>query len=347
MEGGFESTTVDTAGSGSVDPGSYTGSSTPDSFSGGSETQQAEQSTEKNIGEGLKSQLSGPEEGKQHRQPKRPDNLTKVEEEIQRRKFRLKIDGEEIEEELDDHEITVRLQKERAAAKRFEEAARRTKEINAILAKAKEDPAGFLQEFGVDPDEFAKSRLDAEIERLKKTPEQLQMEEYERRISEFEAREMQAREAEERAQREAYQKQVTEQVHAEFLEALDSLGYEDKGFERTVLLPLMAEIALANEQFGVGLSPAQLAREAERRLNTIAQKPLKTLKGEKLLKFVGEDAAKEIMRASLSRRRASANNPLPQPREAAKQKPPAPEQPRKPRPPNAFFLENVLGVEFD
>ena len=55
----------------------------------------------------------------------------------------------------------------------------------------------------------------------------------------------------------------------------------------TVLVPMMAEIAEAALDYGVELTPSQMAGEANKRLETIHRRQLQGLKGEQLLRYLG------------------------------------------------------------
>lgn len=324
------------------EPTSTPATETGGASSTGGTTTNTNTSTGNAPAEGLKKQIAGdpvtpPQPGDR---PQTEAQKEAERREVQRLKFRLKVDGEEIEEELDEHELTIRLQKGLAADKRFREAAQRTREINELIEKAKSDPDAFLKHLGLDPIEYAERKLERELERAQMTPEQVELEEARQRLQEYEQRERQLKEEQERRQWAEYEKQIQAEVEQDFLQALDELGWEDKQLERSVLLPLMADIAITNEQYGTGLTPQQLARAAENRLNAIAQRPLTTLKGERLLKFVGEAATKEIIRASLERtRKAAQNEPVPQPK--VPQQAPRTEPP--PRDKGNFFIRNVLG----
>src|SRR5690606_2479354 len=63
-----------------------------------------------------------------------------------RLKLKFKVDGQEIEEELDEHEIRMRLQKAKGAEKRFEEAARLRKEWEDAVALGKRDPSAAMKQ---------------------------------------------------------------------------------------------------------------------------------------------------------------------------------------------------------
>lgn len=256
-----------------------------------------------------------------------------------KRKFKLKVDGQELEEEYDEDRLTVELQKSRAADKRFRAAAERTKQIEAALSRVKEDPASFLREVaGLDPYQFAEQLMAAKFNEDLMPEEQRERMKLQKELESYKAREQAAEEAKKTAAKQQFEKQVFEEVERETLEALDELGYEDKNFVRSTLMPMMADLQIANLQHGIELTPKQLATEVNRRLETIHRKQITSLKGDRLLQYLGEDVVKEAIRARLEKQRGAP--PVPPPAPA-----PAPKVEQKPRPKGDFFTRHVLGAE--
>jgi hypothetical protein len=90
--------------------------------------------------------------------PAGPAPLAKAPTAAEKRKYQLKVDGQDIEEELSDDDIRVRLQKAHAVDKRFAEVANQRKQIEAALSQLKNDPAKALKEIaGLDLDEWAEA----------------------------------------------------------------------------------------------------------------------------------------------------------------------------------------------
>ena len=121
------------------------------------------------------------------------------------------------------------------------------------------------------------------------------------------------------------------------------MGFEDKGFSRTVVLPMMAEIAEAALDYGVELTPAQMAAEANKRLETIHRRQVQGLKGDALLKYLGEDVVNEAIRAKLAGvRGATAKAPTPPP---PARKPDVPGVRNKPMTPAEWRMKHLYGIE--
>lgn len=129
-------------------------------------------------------------------------DLSKKEKQDLKRKLKLKVDGQEFEEEIDladEGYLTKQLQLAKVAQRRMQETAEIRKDLQSFFELLKEDPDAALQEIGLNPEEYAKSKIEKEIERRKKSPEQLRIEELEREI----AKDRKIRETEAKTKRDA------------------------------------------------------------------------------------------------------------------------------------------------
>lgn len=241
--------------------------------------------------------------------PKAPETPAQAAQATKRR-FKLKVDGAEIEEELGDEEIAVRLQKGRAAEKRMQEAAAVRKQFQELKELAKTDPTLLLKELaGVeDPDQWMEQRL-ADKWKRDVMPEQ------DRKVHDLEQRALAAekklQEAEQARQKEA------EAKHMAALEAQTEATFK-RAFEVAELawtpehLELFGKVALEALDFGIDLTPEQMAAEVKAELgrrDTSATERAKSkllgLKGNDLLDALGEEAVREVIQASVAKRNAA------------------------------------------
>jgi hypothetical protein len=105
---------------------------------------------------------------------------------------------------------------------------------------------------------------------------------------------------------------------------------------------MMAEIAESALDYGVELTPSQMASEANKRLETIHRRQVQGLKGEQLLKYLGDDVVTEAIRAKLAATRGSAAAPSTPPPAARK---PVTDAPRKPMTPAEWRNKHLYGME--
>ena len=260
----------------------------------------------------------------------------------EKRKYQLKVDGQDIEEELSDDDVRVRLQKAHAVDKRFQEVASQRKAIEEALKTIKTDPAKALKEIaGLDLDEWAEKRILERYQEAMLPEAEREKAEMQRKLADYERQFEEQKTAAETAKQQAYEQQVFEKTEQEFISAVEQLGY-DKGFSRTVLVPMMAEIAESALDYGVELTPSQMASEANKRLETIHRRQVQGLKGDQLLRYLGDDVVTEAIRAKLSATRGTAAAPSTPPPPARK---PVTEEPRKPMTPQQWRMKHLYGME--
>lgn len=142
--------------------------------------------------------------------PEAPAKLTPVE----KRKYQIKVNGQDREVELDDEEIKVRLQKGYAADQKFEEVAKTRQEVmreKELMEKFFEDldrdPRGTLKKHPrlakMDWRTISEQELMEQLERDRMDPRDLKLREYEAKEKE--------REEKERADNEAREKKESEE----------------------------------------------------------------------------------------------------------------------------------------
>ena len=106
---------------------------------------------------------------------------------------------------------------------------------------------------------------------------------------------------------------------------------------------MMAEIAESALDYGVELTPGQMAAEANKRLETIHRRQVQGLKGEALLKYLGDDVVTEAIRAKLAATKGSVAAPSAPPPPPARK--PSTEAPRKPMTPQEWRMKHLYGME--
>ena len=219
----------------------------------------------------------------------------------EKRKYTLKVDGKEEVLELDDVETTTRLQKAHAAEKRMQEAAEERKKIAGLLKYMKDDPFGAAKELGVDLDALAEKRLAEKFKVELMKPEERAQYELQKKAQEYEAKVKQY-EAQEKARAEAQlAERVFKETEASFMAALKTEGVEPS----YQTLYEMAQVAKDALQYGVELSPAQLATEVKSRIMQanakLEQSIRKNLKGEELIKHLGDETVREVLRYAVEK----------------------------------------------
>lgn len=151
------------------------------------------------------------------------------EEEIRelKKKLKLKVNGKELEKEIDfnDEENLVKeLQKAAAFDSKAEETAQYRKQLEAILGGLQSNPGALLAELGLDVDELAYNHLNRIVEEAQKSPEQIEQEKMKARLEELEAEREQLAQEKAHAEQERMKDEAAAQIQDQILGELD--GYE-------------------------------------------------------------------------------------------------------------------------
>lgn len=143
-----------------------------------------------------------------------------------KKKLKLKVDGKDVEEELDlDDEagLVKQIQLAKAAQKRMQESATLKKQIEDFMSALGKNPDKALRDLGLDVDSFAESVIAKKIEEMQKSPEQLEREKMQREIEDL----RQKIQAEEKAKRDLEmskaEEQAMRQLDEEIGQALDKM----------------------------------------------------------------------------------------------------------------------------
>jgi hypothetical protein len=236
-----------------------------------------------------------------------------------KRQYKLKVDGQEVVEELSDDEIPLRLQKAKAADKRFQEAADLQKKLQEAMERfiadpfeASEDPV--FKERGLNMWELAEKKLAEKYraEMLKaQDPKEFERVEREQALTKRE-QEIQKWQQEQKAQQQqAVEQHVAQETFNTFNSAIEKHGLPRDG----ETLAMMADIALLNLDHGIELTVDQLAQATKERLDGFSKKAksqFETMDGDALINELGPAVVEKVRNALLAKARAQRGQPKPQ-----------------------------------
>lgn len=218
------------------------------------------------------------------------------------RKFKLKVNGEEFEEELDlndEKELTKRFQLAKAAQRSMNEKANMEKGLAQLIDLIKSDPARVLShpDIGVDVKAFAQQILQQQLEEEQKSPEQREKEKLEAELKEL---------------REKYENEKKQKEQDEFIrlqnEQEEKLSNDIIGALETVKLPnspravkYMAEyMAMALEQ-GIDVSAADIAPLVKQKMVDEYKEMMRIAPDEILEQFIDKDTETRLQKRRVSK----------------------------------------------
>lgn len=216
-------------------------------------------------------------------------------------KYKLKVDGEEWEQELDlsDHEeVKKHLQLSKVSQKRMQEVAEYKKQVAQFFELLKNDPLRVLSDpkLGLNLKDMANKVLNEEVEDLQKTPEQR---ERDKAIKELEALRKQIDEdkkSKETTEFKRLQEQAAVQLDSDISSALESEGLP-KNSERAVRY--MAEALMLGLKKGYDLTAKEVAPLIKKQMLAEYRDIIGGLPEEALEDFVGKDIISKIRKRSI------------------------------------------------
>jgi hypothetical protein len=221
------------------------------------------------------------------------------------RKRKLKVFGKEEEVDLgslSDDDLVRALQKGKAADRVMQDAAELRRQWQEAVEHIKKDPFSALKNevFGVDLEKLAEERLAQKYQEMTMPEQERKMLQLQRELEAVKQREAQQKTQQETVARKQFEDAVAKQTEDQFVKALTE---HDLPVSRETIY-MMAEVAKVNLDHGIELDERQLAAEVRHRLTGMHQHVTKSLKGEQLIKYLGDDIVKEILAYSVEQAKA-------------------------------------------
>lgn len=208
------------------------------------------------------------------------------------RKFKLKVDGEEIEEELDladEQKLIKILQLARVAPKRLQEVHDEKKKLFE-LAKQFEDPKALLERMGDKGTTIAEEILLKKLQAEMMSPEQRQLQELQSKLARYEQQEAETKQRQEQEQLNKMEQQQAEHYQKVIIDALTKTGLPPS----TEMIKRAAGLLSKNLELNLELDADDLASEIMKETKSIIQSLVKSAEGQQLLNILGDDAAKKL-----------------------------------------------------
>lgn len=228
---------------------------------------------------------------------------TKTEKEIEKRikKLKLKVDGKEIEEELDldnEEELIRHLQMSKMGQKRAQEKAQLEKELQSFFGELQRDPLSLLaKEMGMDVNQLIQSYIDQQLEQAQKSPEQIEREKLES--------ELKALRDEREKEKETLKTRELERLQQQEFERYDMLM--DKALSASTLpkspyvVKKLADYMLVGLEAGYDVTPEDVIPLVEQELNTDLQELFQSLPEDRIEGLLGEQVLNKLRKRRISK----------------------------------------------
>lgn len=153
-------------------------------------------------------------------------DISKKEAQALKKKLKIKVDGQEFEEELnwDDEEGLKRhIQKSKAFDSRSKTFSDYEKNVKTFFEKLKEQPEDILEQMGINLDDMSEKRLQRKVDEMKKSPEQLATEKMQKELEELRKKLSDEEKSKKDREMETARNQQAQAIEKEINEALDNV----------------------------------------------------------------------------------------------------------------------------
>jgi hypothetical protein len=264
-----------------------TGAPAADALNVGSQVESAESQTE----ESGESQEQAPQ-------------ATAAAERKRLKQLQLKIDGEELTEDLpfevdEEHAEYLRknLQLSKKAQKSMQEVSSIRSQVQDFVKMLTGDTKAALAQLGIDPKEFAASIIEEELKLQAMSPEQRERLELEHKLKQLE--EEREREKQEFNQRELsrLQQQEYERVETKMVAAIESSGIP----RSTYAIKKMASYMMDGAKEGVMLEPEDVVELVKQEIQDDLKELINALGEDRVENFIGKDILDKVRKKNISK----------------------------------------------
>lgn len=230
------------------------------------------------------------------------DGATKEEVQQLVESFKIKVNGQEKEVELNwnnKEDIARRLQMAEAAQEAMRARAETEKIFIQELNRLKDNPWDVLQDLGLDPDELAEARIAKQIEELQKSPEQRQQEERDRELQQLREELKRQQEEKEKIEFEQLQKQAEMDLEKEINEAISATSELPKS--QYVKKRIADTMAWAIDNGRPDVTPQEVIPIVEKEINSELNDFFESMPDKVLEKFMGKKVTDRLRKQRLAK----------------------------------------------
>lgn len=222
--------------------------------------------------------------------------------EKQLKKYKLKVHGKEVEEELDindDEAITKHLQMSKAAQIKMQEAAELRKAAEEFITLLKTNPRKVLSDpnINVDLKKIAEEYMQEQIENAAKSPEQLEKERLQKELEELKSKYEKDEKERKEAEFKRLQAEQEEKIQSDIESALNTNNLPKTPYT----VRKMAEMMMIALQNGIDLSPKDLVPLLRKQMNADIKDLFSASSDDVLEELIGKDTISRIRKRNLAK----------------------------------------------
>lgn len=257
-------------------------------------------STEPQVQESQVEQTEAPEQESQ------PESKQTAQEAKKLKQLKLKVYGQEVEEELpfeiDDNPeaveyLTKQLQLAKAAQKAMQDSSSFQKQVQSFFNNLKGNTKEALEQIGIDPKEFAAAVIEEEIKKQQMSPEERERQELQAKVKKYEE-DMKKRDAEFKArEQERLQEIHTEKLNNDITTALD----KGKIPQSSLAVKMMANYMSAALAEGYDTSVDEIAEIVRKDIQGDLKNTASKLSDEELEEWLGKEVFERARKRNIAK----------------------------------------------
>lgn len=233
----------------------------------------------------------------------------KAEKELEKRikRLKLKVDGKEIEEEidLDDEERLIReLQMAKMGQKRAQEKADLEKQVRAFFEALQKDPFAAMQELGFQPEQVIDDYINKQLEQAKKTPEQIEKEKLEAELQRLKAEREREKEELKTKELERLQQQEFERYDMLMEKALTNSNLPKTAYT----VKKIADYMLVALEAGKDVTPEDVIPLVQEEMNNDLKEMFSSLPEETIEALLGEQVLNKLRKRRVAKAQEAQKN---------------------------------------
>ncbi len=246
----------------------------------------------------------------QHQQQAEAPPVEVKKEEAKRLKsLKLKVYGQEVEEqlpfEIDDNPevveyLTKQLQMSKAAQRAMQEKGSFEKQVQSFVENLKGNTEQVLRDMGLDPVEFAAKVLEQEIEKQKLSPAEREAQELKAKLKALEEENKRKEEEFTKKEFEAHRKQIADRVENQMIQALDKSDLPHTPYVADRIAKYML-LALNDPEGPIELTPEDVIPLVREDILGDMQSVIKGMSEDKLEDFIGKDVFSKVRKKNIEK----------------------------------------------
>ena len=236
--------------------------------------------------------------------PKQPSNPVKEAAAEAVRKYKLKVDGQEVE--VDEEELKRGYSHQKAASKILQEGKQARKQAEEFISMMKDQNKLFeaIQKLGHDPRKLAEQYLASQLEDEMMDPREKELRDAKAKLKSIEDMERQKREQVQKQYHEQMKQKYAQEYQQQFITALQETGLPPTK-------PMVAEMAKyigRAAKIGFQMDAKEAAQLVREDIQLAHQRLVGDSDGETLIKLLGEEVANKVRKWDTSRIKTPESN---------------------------------------